>query len=429
VTDHSMLLRVARRSVIILTALLLVILAAASRHAAAAAVCDPDGVQPGGAIYRLCMPSTVAWNGNLVIWAHGYVDATQPVAIPEDQLCLGGTSFCIPDIATGLGFGFITTSYRMNGLVTTGVEDVTELIDIFAATHGTPGKVFIVGASEGGLVTTLAVEQHPDLFAGGLAACGPIGDFHRQVNYYGDFRVLFDYFFPGLMPGSPLSVPQDLIDNWDTYWTGTIRPVVFDPSNAGLLSQLQKTARAPYDPNDPSTLEKTVQDALWYNVFATNDIIAKLGGQPFDNMTRHYYGSADDTALNATVARYAADPAALTAMDDYLQTSGDLHIPLVTMHTLWDQQVGFVQELLYGAKTRATGTSGERVFIPSLRYGHCNFKPWEALLSFAILLYRSNMAVPASAVDVLQAPADRDAFRAAARQAGIRLITRVDNQP
>jgi pimeloyl-ACP methyl ester carboxylesterase len=309
----------------------------------------------------------------------------------------------------------------MNGMVTTGVEDVSELIDIFTAAHGAPRRVYLVGASEGGLVTTLGVEQRPDLFAGGLAACGPIGDFRRQVNYYGDFRVLFDYFFPGLMPGSPLSIPDDLIANWDSFWTGTVQPVVFDPANAGLLSQLQKTAHATFDPADPATLEKTVHDALWYNVFATNDIILKLGGQPFDNITKRYMGSADDVALNAAVARFAADPAALAAIDENFQTSGDLHLPLVTLHTWMDQQVAYVQELLYAQKLRDSGTSSEHVLIPAFRYGHYNFKPWEALLSFVILLHRANMPVPAAALSLLDDPAEQKAFLRGARQAGIRL--------
>jgi pimeloyl-ACP methyl ester carboxylesterase len=424
-TMLPILSRAGRRGAVALAALVFSLLAAGARPASAAAgVCEPDGVQPGGAIYRLCMPASRSWNGDLVIWAHGYVEVTRPVGIPEEQLCLGGSSFCIPDIANTLGFGFITTSYRMNGMVTTGVQDVAELIDIFTAAHGAPRRVYLVGASEGGLVTTLGVEQRPDLFTGGLAACGPIGDFRRQVNYYGDFRVLFDYFFPGLMPGSPLSIPDDLIANWDTFWTGTLQPVIFDPANAGTLAQLLKTARATYDPADPTTIEKTVHDALWYNVFATNDIILKLGGQPFDNLTKRYMGSADDVALNAAVARYAADPAALAAIDENFQTSGDLHVPLVTLHTWMDQQVAFVQELLYAQKLRAAGTSSEHVLIPAFRYGHCNFKPWEALLSFVILLHRANMPVPAAALSLLHDPVEQKDFLRAARLAGIRLGAR-----
>src|SRR5262245_58858423 len=75
--------------------------------------CEPDGVQASGAIYRICMPAV--WNGDLVLYAHGYVGAGEPVAIPENQLSLpDGTS--VPGIVNALGFAFATTSYSTNGL-------------------------------------------------------------------------------------------------------------------------------------------------------------------------------------------------------------------------------------------------------------------------------------------------------------------------
>jgi hypothetical protein len=353
------------------------------------------------------------WNGDLVVWAHGYVDPRQPITIPEDQLCLGD-GFCLPAVFNGLGFGFATTSYSSNGLVTTGVADVVDLVEVFAAQHGAPGRVFITGASEGGLVTARALEQRPDVFDGGVSACGPIGDFHRIVGYYGDFRVVFDYFFPGLMPGSLLDVPDNLAARWEDHWTGTVWPVVSDPANSGTLSQLLMVTRAPHDAGDLATIETTVHDALWYNVFAAEDLVAKTGGSPYDNTTRRYMGSANDAALNAAVARYAADPAAVAFIDAHLGTTGLLTVPMVNLHTTKDQQVAFMQEILYGMKVRATGSQSKRVLIPSFRYEHCNFKPWEALLSFAVMLSMARGPMPAGIEAILPDAADRVAFRAAA---------------
>ena len=386
--------------------------------AAAQSVCSPDGTQPHGAVYRICMPGMRAWNQDLVIWAHGYVDATNPVAIPEDQLCLGGT-FCIPTIVNSLGFGFATTSYRMNGLVTTGVEDVSELIDLFTAQVGPPRRVYLVGASEGGLVTALSVEQRPDLFDGGLAACGPIGDFHRQVQYYGDFRVLFDYFFPGLMPWGTGAIPDEVIADWDNLWENTVKPAVFDPANQSALLQLLQAAKAPFVASAPETIEKTVHVGVWYNVFASNDIVAKLGGQPFDNIGRVYMGSSDNAALNAQVRRVAADPSALAAIDAQFQTTGELTNTLVRLHTTMDQQVAYMQERLYMMKLRAAGTKSLSPLIPSLRYGHCQFKPWEALLSFAIMVNMVEEQPLLGAETLLPDEASRRLYLAAAQRYGL----------
>ena len=125
-------------------------------------VCQPDGVQATGSIYRICMPAS-GYNGILVVWAHGFQDAGTPVSIPEDQLCTNG--FCLPELINGLGFAFATNSYSKTGLaILQGQADILDLVNIFAAQHGQPSKVYLVGASEGGIITALNLEQHADVF-------------------------------------------------------------------------------------------------------------------------------------------------------------------------------------------------------------------------------------------------------------------------
>ena len=175
--------------------IVLFLLLALAGSAGAQSVCDPDGVQGSGSKYRICMPPTGSYNGNLIIWAHGFQDAGKPVHVPEDQLCLDG--LCLSDIITGLGFGFATNSYSKTGLaVVQGQSDILDLAKIFAREKGQPKKTYVVGASEGGIIAALSVEQSPDVFSAGLAACGPIGSFPLQINYFGDARVTFEYFFP-----------------------------------------------------------------------------------------------------------------------------------------------------------------------------------------------------------------------------------------
>src|SRR5438876_218817 len=83
----------------VLFASALALVSSGPQRAAAAAGCS-DGVQTSGAIYRICMPAN--WNGGLILYAHGFVDPTKPVGIPEDQMMLpDGTTFA--SIANGLG--------------------------------------------------------------------------------------------------------------------------------------------------------------------------------------------------------------------------------------------------------------------------------------------------------------------------------------
>lgn len=352
---------------------------------APAGYCEPDGAQPSGAIYRICMPNLL-WNGDLVVYAHGYVAYNVPLGIPEDQLNLPN-GISLPGLTNALGFAFAATSYRSNGLaVKDGVDDLVELVDIFTARHGRPNRIYVTGVSEGGLITALAVEQRPDVFAGGLAACGPIGDFRRQIDYFGDFRVLFDYFFPGLMPGDPTYIQQSLIDGWQAHIETSVLPALLDPANAGKIDQLFRVSGAARDPNDPASVITTSIDALSYNVLATNDAVAKLGGQPFGNRNRVYSGSNDDARLNQRVARFDADPAALASIEAHYQTTGRLTAPLVTLHTTLDQQVPYWHEPMYRGKVIANDAMALHRHTEAARYGHCYFEAGEVLGAFLNLV-------------------------------------------
>ena len=224
------------------------------------------------------------------------------------------------------------------------------------------------------------------VFAGGLALCGSYGDFSRQINYFGDFRVVFDYFFPGLMPAEPLNIPDWLINDWDTYYQTTIQPVLENPANAPEIEQLLTVVGAPYDSAFPMTNTLTIQGLLWYNVFATNDGAAKLGGQPFTNTIRMYAGSDDDHALNAGVARFSADQTALDEIAANYQTSGELTVPLVTLHTTGDPIAPSWHATVYGDKVVAAGRSIWYDHVAVDRYGHCAFTPAEVLAAFGRLV-------------------------------------------
>ena len=371
-----------------------------------------DGTQGSGALYRICMPDPNDWNGDLVVFAHGYVAPGEPLAIPELELPGG---FSIPEIANRLGFAFATTSFSTNGLaVRQGIEDLRDLMGIFSAAHGQPRYVYLVGGSEGGIITTLAVEQFPELFDGGLAACGPVGDFCWQINYWGDFRVVFDYFFPGLIPGSPVEVPQEVVVNWETVYVPRILDAI--RRNRHATDQLLRVTGAPVDQRDPTTRETTILGLLWYNVFATNDGMAKLGGQPFDNMHRVYRGSDNDVTLNLRVQRFAADPFALAEIERHYQTSGHLASPLVTLHTSGDPFVPYWHELLYRRKVYDGGSTKLHRNIPVLRYGHCNFKISEVLVAFALLVFKVTKQELTGIEDVLPDADSRAEFLQLVRQ-------------
>lgn len=385
----------------------------------AASVCDPDGLQASGSIYRICMPSA-GYNNMLVIWAHGFQDAADPVSIPEDQLCVN--DFCLNELVNDLGFAFATNSYRKTGLaVLQGQADIVDLVNVFAKEKGKPRKVYLVGASEGGLITALNLEQRPDLFAAGLAACGPVGDFPYQINYFGDARFTFEYFFPGLIPGDLLRPDPGTVAMWDEYYEQTVRPLVFSPDRRHQLEQWVRVAQLPFDAADYLvTVERSVREVLRYGVVHVNDAVETLGGFPFDNQSRWYLGSDDDVALNAAVQRVSAHPTAAAQMTLY-NTTGVLRRPLVTLHTLRDEQVPFFHEQIYDLKTFFTGSLFLRhLNIPIDRHGHCNFTAAEAVFAFAVTLFYDGLIDFVSGTASMMTSEQLTSFEARARSIGLR---------
>lgn len=342
-----------------------------------------SGTQESGAEYLICVASGWEAGDNLMVYAHGYMASGRDVEIPREQMVIDETS--ITETVTFLGYAFATTSYYTNGLaVRPAISDLMDLVNIFTREVGAPNRVYLVGVSEGGLITALSVEEHPEIYDGGLAMCGPYGDFQGQVNHFGDFRVVFDYFFPGLLSGSAITIPESLVEGWESgTLTPTIEAEVGAQENMTKVNQLlQVTGVSPYGYVPPTSTE-SIMKLLWYNIYATEDGKEKLGGQPFDNQDRVYEGSLDDEALNAGVARFSADLETLRAISETYQTRGNLGIaPLVTLHTTGDPVVPYWHATEYMSKTIYAGRSDLHAHFKVKQHGHCAFEAGEILNAF-----------------------------------------------
>ena len=184
-----------------------------------------------------------------------------------------------------------------------------------------------------------------------------------------------------MIPGSAIGIPDYVIANWATLYQPLALGAIAANPTAAL--ELLRVARVPFELSNPATIAESILGLLWYNVFGTNDAVAKLGGNPFDNRFRWYFGSSNDLLLNVRVRRFAAFPVALAAMRAY-DTSGSLTIPLVTLHTTRDQIVPFLHEVKYLFKVRPR-ERGLFLPIPIDRYGHCNFTAADVLTAFGAL--------------------------------------------
>ena len=97
-----------------------------------------------------------------------------------------------------------------------------------------------------------------------------------------------------------------------------------------------------------------------------------------------------------------------------------LQRPLVTLHTLRDQQIPYWQEQIYALKTLASGSFLTRhLNIPIDRFEHCNFTPDEVLASFAIMLFYDGLLAEVSGTSAFLAPPQLVAFEARTRAIGL----------
>src|SRR5262245_51821289 len=102
-----------------LTALLFMCLSLSSSSWAQALPCANGSLPTGDSnpnysqqLIQVCIPP-VGWNGQLVIYVHGFVPPQMPIALPTQELAAFG-----PDLIAAVlqnGFAFATTSFRKNG--------------------------------------------------------------------------------------------------------------------------------------------------------------------------------------------------------------------------------------------------------------------------------------------------------------------------
>lgn len=359
--------------------------------------CTGPTLLESGAKGVFCVPAN--WNHQLVLFAHGYSDPATPPSFQNLDTPLGGTT--VPKLVTSLGYAFAATTYRDSGLaIATGAADLIELRRAFIADHPDVARTYATGVSEGGLVVARLAERRRSVTGvdGALSACGPIGSLKKQLDHFGDFRVLFDVFFPGLLPRwTPRAetIPPEVIAGWRS---GALKQAVIaalaralaDPEIRARVAALLATSQLTVDTEDPEAVGRAVLEVLDYNVVGTNDAIARLGGNPFSNLLRWYSGTgsfATDLLVNRQVARFAPDPTALLTLALRYETTGRLKVPLVSLHTSGDHVVPAWQQRLYAAKARLAGRRRLFTAMPLVdRFGHCVFTPQEVVAAFNTLV-------------------------------------------
>lgn len=305
--------------------------------------------------YRIDIPER--WNGDLVLFAHGYepVGAPRATPMPANELA---QSFL------DRGYAFAGSAYRTQGwAVADAVADTEALRQHFIATYGKPHRTFLLSISMGGQIVLASMEQHPEAYSGALSLCG-VNAPPQEVMRDGVLAplVAFDLLFPavlGLPPGG-----------------------LADPAAAPMVDG--NAVEAALATNEPAaTLLSTQFDiprhdlggALWLRYLVLRELTARAGGFPVDNRAIVYSGFGDDAAFNAGVRRYAGDPAAMDYLARTVRLSGQVRAPVLFLLNNNDPTVTERFGERYLEIAADAGTGAQVALLAPIGEGHCAFLP------------------------------------------------------
>lgn len=315
------------------------------------------------------------WNGELVLYAHGFIDSEEPLELPAKD-----NAPAIRDRIVAMGFAWAYGSYRENGLaIKDGAWSTRQLRRIFIATvKSQPTYTWLVGHSLGGIIALELAETHPEEFDGVVTIAGMVGGTKAQLDYMANVRVLFDLFYPEALPGSVIDVPRNFDLTSDVVYP-VATAVQADPTGLGVISRLKQ---APLPGRDGEELLKSLITAIGFNYRGIHDVLERTNGAcPIDNSETVYEAAAPGllpvevlAMINANVQRFEREIPTEELFDRYYEPSGRLTIPMITLHNEHDPVVPLFHEGLYAEKVAANGRSyllERRVFA---RYAHTDFE-------------------------------------------------------
>jgi hypothetical protein len=333
------------------------------------------GVQ-GGAGYRIEVPDN--WNGELVLYAHGFRGGGLELTVSNPPI----RAYLIAH-----GYAWAASSYATNGYdVTQGVKDMHDLGTRFNGLVANPSRTYFTGTSMGGHITGVAIEQYPNAYDGAMPMCGVMGD-----------NKLFDYFTENHLTAHALAgidVPFPFPANYSTTVVPQLKAMFGAPFPTVLTPLGQKYANVV---KNLSGGERPMFDAGFRFAPTGGNFLFSQGAGGGDgtrtNVDTVYQIdndpalSAEEAALNATVRRIDLDPQARRkqGLAGVPAISGNLSMPVLSMHTLGDLFVPFSMEQIYARNAAANGSSDRLVTRAIRDINHCGFNTVEMERGFADL--------------------------------------------
>jgi len=318
-----------------------------------------------GAYLLAALPT--AWNGDLVVFAHGGPHVVAPTASTSKS------DLAKYAITVERGFGWVASTYRREGYgVRMAAEDTEHARQFFVERIRQPRRTVLHGASYGGLVGAKLIEAMPRKADGSLAFDGAFFNSGlvigaaRGHDFRVDLRAVYQYYCKNLPRPEEPQYPL-----WNGLPAGAkmtmkdIEALIEECTGLGKAAE----ARSPQQKQNLASIigvmrlpEALLLRHMQSATFLFREIVERTtqGRNPFSNVGVTYKGSSDDVALNRDVARFTADPAAVAALKADGEPNGVVPVPVISIHSINDPQVAVEVQSHYRDAVHAAG-NGERL--------------------------------------------------------------------
>jgi pimeloyl-ACP methyl ester carboxylesterase len=305
----------------------------------------------GGSIYQIEMPDN--WNGRLVLYMHGFWDFPPELTVKAPAI----RGYLIRN-----GFALGASSFSSGSLVPgLAADETAALWDLFVQRFGRPERTYVMGESMGGGAATLSAERYPDRYDGALGLSSMAGS-TPAVGFMGDFFVA-GAFVAGVTQADFDSTPiEELIDS-------RILPTLEDETAHDLFEAIVIDMTGGPRPLDNEGFQERempnwefAETAIGAGVFDNRETVYRLG--PLSDVSSEEFNAA---AIRVT----AGD--VLETLTAGQEISGDIKMPLLTLHTTGDLFVPISHQQVLRHKVEAAGRGNLLVQRAVRAAGHFAF--------------------------------------------------------
>ncbi|MFE9190130.1 alpha/beta hydrolase family protein [Micromonospora sp. NPDC007208] len=317
------------------------------------------------------------WNGDLVVWAHGY-RGQGTVLSPEPP------AFGLRQRLLEQGYAWASSSYDRNGFdIRSGVLGTKDLADHFGRTVRRPQHTYVAGVSMGGYVIGRSLEQYPGFYDGALPMCGVLGD-QTLLDFYLDYNLVAQ-----ALAGVPAyPTPADYLTNAVPRIQVTLGLAGLTPTGPDTTTDRGKQLRAiTVNRSGGPRPGADAAFAVWKDFLFSISVPTGSGNSPAQrpgqlstNLLARYTPNSP-VNVNATVQRVAPENVwqrLLPTLTEVPRIAGRPTAPVLSLHGLGDMFVPFSMEQAYATDVARHGRSKLVVQRAIRATQHCEFTPAEA---------------------------------------------------